>query len=136
MRKGKRRKGQKAFTLVEVLVAGAILAFGVVAIYDALFTSLDAFSYYSNYLEVQNWMEEKIWRAQEDLLRRGDLRAEQTDGTFRQGGRKFVWNMTVEPLHEDLFVLDLELSWDQGRRTIRVQRAAYALASYEQPAVP
>ena len=48
------------FTLVEVLVTTAVLSLGIVLIYRAFFTLLDSFGYYSNYLRVIAFADEKL----------------------------------------------------------------------------
>jgi len=58
----KNRK-KRGFTLVEVVMTGAILSFGIVSIYEAFFISLDTYGYYTSYLNTQDWISEKSGQA-------------------------------------------------------------------------
>ena len=56
---------KKGFTLVEVMVATAVLSLGIVLLYEAFFKITDAFGYYNHYLSVSPFAREKIWAAQD-----------------------------------------------------------------------
>lgn len=122
---GNKRAG---FTLVEVLVTTTVLSVGIVFIYQAFFTLLDSFGYYSNYLRVCAFADEKLWQAQDALGRLGP------DAGAGQGGRldiqnkDFNWRLAVSPLEaESLYRIDLAVSWRQGPRTRELSRSGYAL---------
>ena len=120
----------KAFTLVEVMVTTAILAFGIVSIYEALFVSTDVFGYYMNYLHSQDWMDEKIVQAQEQLTQAKTFEADKAAGRFVRGNKTFGWFIMVNPVDEEagLYKIDLTLSWKQGRKDIDLSRSAYLLS--------
>lgn len=121
------------------MVAVAVLAFGIVSIYEALFVSLDAFSYYSNYLETQTWANERLWEVQDKIMRRDIPRDEELAGEFSANNNRFQWEMVTVPIIEDrgLYDISLVLSWREGPRTIRVARHTHALALPEKkPIVP
>ena len=61
---GNKRNSRSGFTLIEVMVAVAVLSFGLVMVYQAFFVVLDSFNYSADYLEIAGWMDEKIWQAQ------------------------------------------------------------------------
>jgi prepilin-type N-terminal cleavage/methylation domain-containing protein len=122
----------KGFTLIEVMVASAILAFGTVFIYEALFKCLDAYNYYECYLNVLPWMDEKIWQVQDELSNSGNF-SEETSGEFVNKNRKFLWDLSIAGSGQEsgLFKIDLKTSWQSGRKRLSLSRSAYALLDQE-----
>ncbi len=130
------RTGNKGFTMIEVMVAASVLAFGILFIYLAYFTSLDAFAYCTDTLNVAPWLDEKIWQVQDDLGRFGFLAYIERKGSFRTGNRNFYWNLSCGMVGEapelDLYEIDLELLWQMGTRKMKLSRTAYATYDYEE----
>ncbi len=124
---------ERAFTLIEVMVTTAILSLGVVLIYNAFFISLDSFNYCSDYLAVAPWMDEKIWQTQEQLNSQGLSAQPLGNGQFRFNNKEFSWYLRCVPVTDaqDLFKIDLVLSWQQGSRNKKLSRLAYALYKRE-----
>jgi prepilin-type N-terminal cleavage/methylation domain-containing protein len=115
------------FTLFEVVITVAILSIGLVVIYEALFVCLNTFSYYLNCLTVQCWMNEKIWRVEDYLVRSEGVAIGDTAGEFVIGRKKIEWRMSIKPISEgELYQLSLICSWREGSREVNVSRAAYA----------
>lgn len=105
----------------------AILSIGLVVIYEALFVCLNVFSYYLNYLTVQCWMNEKIWRVEDYLVRSGGEAVENTAGEFMVRNKKIGWQMSINPISEgSLYQLSLICSWREGLREVSASRVAYA----------
>ncbi|MFA5356738.1 MAG: prepilin-type N-terminal cleavage/methylation domain-containing protein [Candidatus Omnitrophota bacterium] len=123
------RTGNKGFTLIEVMAASAILAFGVVFVYEALFRTLDAFNYYENYLKNSNWMDEKIWQAQDELSNSGVYTGEGS-GEYLNNNRQVRWELACGPQGDQpgLFSIDLRLAFPRGNKNIYLSRSAYALS--------
>lgn len=122
-------KKNKGFTLVEVMMTVAILAFGIVSIYEALFVSMDTHGYYVHYMSTQDWMSEKIWEAQSDLINSGVLNEGETSGQIVRDHKKFDWLMTVSALDstQGLYRVQVILSWQEGSRKVNATREAYLL---------
>jgi prepilin-type N-terminal cleavage/methylation domain-containing protein len=120
---------QQGFSLVEVMVATAVLAFSVVMIYQAFFISLDSFNYCSDYLDVVSWADDKIWTAQDSLSRSGALSQIETQGEFVNNNKKFIWVLSQELLGDQvsLYKINLDLLWRRGKREIKLSRSAYAI---------
>lgn len=123
-----RTGSNKGFTLIEVMVATAVLSLGVVFISETLFRSLDAFHYCYNYLNLAAQMDEKIWQAQEGLTRLGQIPPE-GESALSLGKQKFPFQLSYALLNaeESLYRIDLLVSWQEGARRIRLSRAAYAI---------
>lgn len=118
---------RSGFTLFEVVVTAVILSVGMVAIYEALAVSVDAFGYYRNRLTVQSWMDRKIWEVGDALMQtEGGPIGSQTD-TFRSDGKDIRFHLTPRTVIDGkLYELNLKCSWRQGRRNVSVSRVAYA----------
>ena len=123
----------RGFTLIEVMVTTAILALGIVLIYESFFISLDSFELCSNYLNIAPWMDEKIWQAQDILNRSGNLDEVETQGEFQNKGKNFTWNLSSNLIDKDqgLYEIDLGVFWKEGKRQIRLSRNTYALSKKE-----
>ena len=119
----------RGFTLIEVMVTTCILSLGIVLIYESFFISLDSLNYYSNYLNVASWMDEKIWQAQNNLSRFGLLIPIETQGEFLNGNKNFRWNLSYNLIEDtqNLYQIDLILSWQEGKRKVKLLRTAYAM---------
>lgn len=118
------------FTLVEVMVTVAILAFGIVAIYEALFISMNTFGFYSNYLDTQDWVNEKISETQNQLTQAQLLEPGETSGQIVRDQKTFDWSVIISPVNEEqrLYKIDVTLSWKQGGKRVRTSRTVYLLA--------
>ncbi len=127
------RVSRRGFTLIEVMVTTAILSLGIVLVYNAFFISLDSFNYCSDYLAVAPWMDEKIWQTQEQLNSQGLSAQPPEKGQVRVNNKEFNWYLRCVPVTsaQDLFKIDLLLSWQQGSRNKKLSRAAYAIYEKE-----
>jgi len=124
---------KRGFTLIEVLVTTAVLAFGIVSIFQALFIIMSAFSYISHYLNVVPVVDEKIWQVQDSLQRMGPRASFEPQGIFDAGGKTYDWSLSVklsEPVSY-LYRIDLSTRWKEGRRDYRLDRSAYAIYESE-----
>lgn len=118
-----------AFTLVEVMVATAVLALGVTLIYQGFFISLDSLGYCQDYLRIAPLADEKIWQAQDALRRLGPSAELDAGGSFADGRRSFGWNLSYNSLGGPSGLCEISLSvlWQNGQKKSRLVRGAYAL---------
>jgi prepilin-type N-terminal cleavage/methylation domain-containing protein len=126
LRIGNRAAG---FTLIEVMVATAVLSFSIVLIYQAFFISLDSFNYCLDYLDVVSWADELLWQTQESLTHYLDSGLAQTQGEFIKNDKKFAWVLSQEILDEagPLYKINLDLLWRRGKKEMKLSRTAYAV---------
>jgi len=122
------RIGNRGFTFIEVIVATAILALGTVLIYEAFFISLDAFNYYSCYLNAVAVMDEKLWDAQNSLTCYGQAAQIQGGGGFTRKNRKYAWEVSYRLIGEKgLYAVNVSMRWNQGKKVFNLKRSTYAL---------
>lgn len=123
------RNTHYGFTLVEVMVATAILSLAVVLLYQTFFRFLDLFEYYSYYLYSAPWMNEKIWQAQDAINRLGPVAIIDTSGELMVMNKRCSWSLAYAPIDDaaSLYRIDLELRLPEGKRPLRLMRGAYAL---------
>lgn len=122
------KTGNKAFTLIEVLAATAVLALGVTFVYEVFLVSLDTFNYCLNYFSAAHLVNELTWQAQESLTRFGKI-TQDPQGQYTLSGKSFKWEVRYDILDEEegLYNVGLSLSWQQGKREYFLSRAAYAV---------
>lgn len=117
------------FTLLEVTVTVAILSLGLVGLSQAFFTSIEAFSYAQDYLNIRPWMDELVWKVQDDLQRYGDLINKEASDSLIVGNKRFSWHMQIEPIETAekyaLYRLTLNVFWRMGRRRKNISREIY-----------
>lgn len=126
------RLPQMGFTLIEAMAATAVLALGLVLVFQGLFASLNAYDYYDNYLSVLPRVDEKLWEAQDAINRLGPQAGIGSSGEWgNKRNRRFNWRLTESLLDKagGLYKLNLRVSWNEGNRKINLQRDAYALYS-------
>jgi hypothetical protein len=114
------------------MVAVAVLSFGLVMVYQAFFVVLDSFNYGADYLEIVSWMDEKIWQAQDSIMRTGGLEGDSTQGEFVARNKKFEWLISSNVLSGagNISAVNLEVDWKEAKRKVKVSRSCYA--KYEQ----
>ena len=119
---------KRGFTLIEVMVAVAVLSFGLVMVYQAFFMVFNSFNYSVNYLEVLPWMDEKIWEAQDSNRRVGALENNPGQGEFTARNKNFYWSLSSKVLEPaaNLSAVNLEVTWKNGGKDIKFSRVGYA----------
>lgn len=118
--------GKKGFTLMEVMIATCVLSLGAVLINSSFFILLDSFQYCSHYLNIAPWMDEKIWQAQDNLSRLGPSSQIETAGIVTEQNKNFRWDLSYNSVSQNLYQIDLILSWQEGPRKVKLLRSAYA----------
>jgi prepilin-type N-terminal cleavage/methylation domain-containing protein len=122
-------KTHQGFTLLEVMIAVSVLALGAAIVYQSFFIAIDSFNYYSTLLKIAPWMDEKVWEVQSDFARMGSGAFVSSSGQLEMDNKKISWDLSYHPLDqtENFYQLDLVAAWPQGKRQVRLTRAAYAL---------
>ena len=126
------KRNSAGFTLIEVMITAVVLAFGVLAVYNAFFLSLNGLNYYSDYLRVFPLLDEVFWQARNAISRQGKLENSASRGEFRTGNRNVFWNIAYALEDEvnaasSLYKVDLKVSFNAARGQVNLSRTGYAL---------
>ncbi len=126
LKTGNRKR--RGFTLIEVMVAVAVLSFGLVMVYQSFFIVLNSFNYCADSLAIAVWMDEKIWQAQDSIMRTGGLDNNPEQGEITARSKKFNWELSSTVLDQaaNLSAVNLEITWKEGKRNVKVSRSGYA----------
>jgi len=108
------------FTLVEVMVAAALLSLSAVWLYQSLFISVDAAVYGSNRLATMLWAQAELGRTEESLLAGVAARLKEEEGTVALNGRDFSWKKTLSSVDDGLYSTTLSLSWKESGKERRL----------------
>ena len=126
---------RSTFTLVETLVAVAVLSFGLILVCQGFLVVLGGFSYATDYLNILLWMDTKLWNAHDKLVHYRTLVADDNAGTVIIDGRQFNWALSynlIEGTDEmSLYELSLRVFWREGVRKANLLRTQYALYVHE-----
>ena len=117
------------FTLIEVMVATAILSLTTVLICEIFFKSLDIYEYCSNYFKTAYWVDEKIWEAQDNLIRFGTLKHLNMEGELPDMKKSFCWKLSYNSIDDEqgLYRINLDLSRPGDGRRFNISRTAYTI---------
>ena len=121
-------KGEQGFTFIEVMVAVAILSLATVMLAQSNLLSLDVHARYANRIAIQNWAEEKIWETRQAILESETSEEKEGSGTVTIQNKDFRWKLNVKATDdEEISLIDLKLTWKEGRGEATTSRAGYVL---------
>lgn len=122
---------KRGFSLIELMVATAILSLGIVVVFAGFLLSVRGFNYAIDYLSVQYWIDEKIWGMQDELLHRSIVSTEDTSGVFVIRNKQFSWNAAhhlIEGLDiASLYEIAVRVTWQEGKQQVSALRTTYVL---------
>jgi len=121
---------QKGFTLVEVCVATAILAIGVVFIFESFFIVLDLYQTHRDMMLLQPVIHERLWDVQNSLTRFGYITENvRTQGIIDIDTHPYHWSASYRMIggNQPLYAIRIDVSGQRGRRPVSMARTSYAL---------
>ena len=117
------------FTLIEIMVTTVILSLAAVLIYETFFRSMDLLNYCCDYLKVTSWVDDKMWQAQNELVRFNAVTEAPTNYLLTLDNKNFNWNLSYLSAGygaPNLYRIEATLSWQEGRKDMHITRIAYA----------
>jgi len=127
---------RRSLSLVETMVAVAVLSFGIILVSQGFLTALGGVSYAVDYLDVLLWMDGKLWDLQDKLTHYNTIASEDTQGTVIIGSRRYQWNLSYNLIEgtekASLYELGLQVGWQEGMRKIKTWRTLYVLLVHNQ----
>lgn len=109
-----RSRSNSAFSLLEVLIATAILSTAVIFIFRSFVTALSAVKLSQNITLAGYLAEDKLWEIGQAYRLGAPLTG---SGSDNQGYPAFNWSYEISDTDmQDLKELRLTLSWQQGRQ--------------------
>ena len=102
-----KRKRNKGFLLVEVMVSISILSIGLLLVLNSFFRSIKAVEVSRDYFKAGLLLENKIY----ELLNKGTEEGV-WEGSFDDFNKRFSWNLDVRKIEEGpLNEINLKVSW-------------------------
>lgn len=117
---------KRGFTLLEVMVATAVLSMGILLVYESFFSVLRSFDYCTGYFASSDFFHERLWEAADSIRREGRVGAA-AGGAVSIAGRNYDWQLSQESLGDTLYGVTCVLNWKSGRRNVSISRTSYAL---------
>jgi len=122
-------RARSGFTFIEIMVTLVILSLGIVAIYRALFVSLDQISHLNSRLYVNVMLEDRLSKIERTLRAYKALPFELEPQAVLDLGVKSV---RLEPElsiaevvnFSDIYRIDVAYRWQENGKTIRLSRSA------------
>ena len=108
------RSGQRGLTLLEMIAALAILAFGIIAVLHSFSSSMRT----SKVAEVYSVAAGLAQQVASDLERRGSLETGHESGTFAGEDSSYAWEADLQPTAaSSLFRASIVVSWRSGAQS-------------------
>ncbi len=96
-------KSLSAFTLIEVILAVSILAFGLIGVVKAYIVSVDALEVSQYIIDTTYLLNEKLAEIEQEIIEEPQYFLDNSEGKFEGGYRNFKWVVTVsDSVNEDL----------------------------------
>ena len=131
IRISRKNRCTKGFTFIEIMIAAAILATGILFIYKTFFTSLSYLDHFVNRIYANTLIQNEIVHSQQDLEIKKDLSSIEKTRTenvkIGNKGVDFTFHTVFSPLEDvgGIFLLNVDLSWKERERNIRLSRQAF-----------
>jgi len=108
---GKRRKN-KGFLLLEVMISVSILSFGLLLILNSFMRPIRAVELSKDYFKAGLLIEEKMFE-----ICNSDIKEGSSQGSFSDFNSRFSWNMDVIKLEENTFKeINLRILWNERNK--------------------
>ena len=119
----------RGFTLIEVMLAAAILGSAVTIIFQGFFMSLNSGGYLVNRMAAGILASNRAWEVQDSLRHNTGMPSMVTSAEEVSNGTRFNWTVTSKTLDPEygLYEADIKYSWDQNNRQPNIKSVIYIL---------
>ena len=119
--------GKSGFSMIEVMIATAVLLLGTVMIHESYLRAADLFGRYSDTLKVRLWMNGHLWDIKENLIYSPSPSEESSTGSFTDGGKNYNWSQDIRALSNPKFYdIRLSVNWNEGNQPFNLIKETYA----------
>jgi len=127
LRIGKPRKTNRGVTLIEVMIAVAILSLGTLIISESNMNSMNVYGRYANLVMIHDWADQKIWEAKEEIFESEIPNTGSNAGTVTRQGRNYNWRQEVssKDKENELYTVSLTVEWEERGRTMNTSRYGF-----------
>jgi len=122
---------KKGFSFIEVMATACVLAFGLVAIYQAFFTSLNYLNHMTYRLHAMVLLDNKIEMIQKQLELKDQINVGHVNDLYsaRINNRDidYEYEMSIEDIEniDGVYQLSLAVKWVESAREIRISKTVY-----------
>lgn len=122
---------KKGFSFIEVMATACVLAFGLVAIYQAFFTSLNYLNHITYRVHGMILLDNRIEMVQKQLELKGQIDLGSLNDLYsaRINNRNidYKYEMSTEEVEgvDGLYQLNLLIKWKESTREIKVSKTVY-----------
>ena len=120
------RRTRTGFIFLEILVAMAILSFGIMYIFRIFFGSMSALQHLKNRLHANLIIDQQIWEVK-NSLQEGRGNDEYIGRKSRGENPRIDLDIRLKkiPAYKNLYELKINASWDEAARNIAIARSVY-----------
>jgi prepilin-type N-terminal cleavage/methylation domain-containing protein len=117
---------QAGFTLIEILLAVSILAFGLSKIFTVLLETSSSLMHIKNRQTANLILDAAVWDIKEFLAEHPDVVSHSEQESSGENPR-FELEVDLErfSVAQDIYRLNMSISWTEGRRDIDLKRSVY-----------
>lgn len=122
---------KNGFSFIEVMVTVCVLAFGLVGVYQAFFTSLNYIDHMTYRIHAMTLLDNQIEMLQKQLELKGELYVGNLKDLYlvKINNRpiNYIYEIALKDLEDspNVYQLDLSIKWKERARNIRISRSVY-----------
>ena len=122
---------KKGFSFIEVMATACVLAFGLVAIYQAFFTSLNYLNHMTHRLHAMTLLDNRIEMIQKQFELKGQINLGYLKDLYRvqinNRDIDYKYEMSIEDIKDvdGIYQLNLAIMWTESTREIKISKTVY-----------
>ncbi len=122
-------RDSRGFTLIEVMLAAAILGSSVTFLFQGFLMSLNSSGYLVNRMAAGILASNRAWEIQDSLRHNTGMPSMITSAEELSNGTRFNWMVNSKTLDQEygLYEVDIKYSWPQNNRQPNIKSVIYIL---------